>query len=73
MSTRGGEGVKNGQNLVHVVVECPPTLLCIKSEFPAQIIDPKTIDEELSFFPVMDFGPKCTKSYQNIYQSINWL
>ena len=23
MSTRGGEGVKNGQNLVHVVVECP--------------------------------------------------
>ena len=23
LSTRGGEGVKNGQNLVHVVVECP--------------------------------------------------
>ena len=26
MSTRGGEGVKNGQNLVHVVVECPLSL-----------------------------------------------
>ena len=23
LSTRGGEGVKIGQNLVHVVVECP--------------------------------------------------
>ena len=23
LSTRGGEGVKNGQNLVHVIVECP--------------------------------------------------
>ena len=23
LSTRGGEGVKNSQNLVHVVVECP--------------------------------------------------
>ena len=23
LSTRGGEGVKNGQKLVHVVVECP--------------------------------------------------
>ena len=25
--------------------------LCIKSEFPAQIIDPKTIDEKLAFSP----------------------
>ena len=25
LSTRGGEGVKNGQNLVHVDVECPLT------------------------------------------------
>ena len=23
LSTRGGEGVKIGQNLVHIVVECP--------------------------------------------------
>ena len=33
LSTQGGEGVKNGQNLVHVVVECPleenlSSLLC---------------------------------------------
>ena len=27
LSTRGGEGVKNGQNLVHVVVECPLTAI----------------------------------------------
>ena len=33
LSTRGGEGVKNGQNLVHVVVECPlKTIFVLKSK-----------------------------------------
>ena len=40
LSTRGGEGVKNGQNLVHVVVECPLTekLFVFSQDSPTFIV-----------------------------------
>ena len=33
LSTRGGEGVKIGQNLVHVVVECPLIIIVQNQNF----------------------------------------
>ena len=64
MSTRGGEGVKNGQNLVYVVVECPlteppktcktvsghdPNATCV---FPFQSLTSKTWINSCTLFSV---------------------